>query len=1181
MRIDRLDLLAYGHFRDLCVDLSTPAAGLTVVIGPNEAGKSTAMRAIDALLFGIERGADDHFGAGRAALRVGACLSNGDGTTVEIVRQGLAKAPLVGADGGLVDADSLAHLLGGVERPLFRALFSIGHAELTDRSEDLLDTDAEIGRLVFGAGLGSTSLSVVLRRLEDRRDALFKKGARAQNPAVNAAIGVYRDLVKGARDLRVRSRAWEVLDHERQDKITAIDKLQNDLVLLRARRQRLDRLVAALPLLDRHRDAKDRLERLRDEGPVPPAAWAVAYDGARAEVEQASEDLKREAGQKKAIENQLVQLDIPEDLLMAQDRVNGLVERTGRYRKDCQDLPKREQELDQHQVIIRSHLKHLGVSPDAPNITLTPAQEHRIGELAAEHPRIAGSVQSATKEALDVDSKAAVLRRELEELPDVLDVSALERISRTAESVVSAPAELADARAERSTLESEATALLGRLGLARHTPAQAERLTVPPRARIESEREARLAIAGRWAALNAQRSTLNAARARLTAELLEVECAGNVPRLDELTAARAHRDTGWRLVRSAWLGEGLPDGDADAGAWACDMPLDVAYEAAVNDADAVADHLRNDADRVVRFARIEAEIHQLDDDERALAGERKILEDEEVELDATWQKVWAHLGIEVRDTTEMVEWREEHQGFLRIASKLHEVDSKINRLDDQIAEQAVALSVALAGIRKDPDQGGLIALVRQSRDVIQLANDSTLHRRTLEEALRTCESERPARRTALDKALSELAAWQKSWAGSLVPLGLGAETSPQGADRTLTLVRELRSEERAAAELETRIRGIRDDIAAYEHDVGMMVADLAPELAQEAPLVAVCHLKERLDVARGDRKLQDDLTAKREAVVARLADAKQRLDEWQSRIERLAIDVGVDSPSELPAAAQRAVQAAKIEESIAEIESALIEAGSGATFAEIRAEASAEGCDADQLRAELERIADDLENRESALGDVRETLGRLCKEIDGIDGSDAAAATEQQAEEALADLAGHVEEYARIAVASVLLDRVIADYGCRHQRPVLDRAAVTFAKLTGDAFAGLVVDVDSSGRQMLLAKRRNGDLLGISALSDGTRDQLYLALRLAGVEHHLDNATPLPLILDDLLVNFDDDRTGAGLDVLADLGKRTQVLLFTHHEHLVEMARRQLANDQLSIVRLRTRGEPISTEASL
>ncbi len=86
-------------------------------------------------------------------------------------------------------------------------------------------------------------------------------------------------------------------------------------------------------------------------------------------------------------------------------------------------------------------------------------------------------------------------------------------------------------------------------------------------------------------------------------------------------------------------------------------------------------------------------------------------------------------------------------------------------------------------------------------------------------------------------------------------------------------------------------------------------------------------------------------------------------------------------------------------------------------------------------------------------------------------------------------------------------------------------------------------------------------------MSTGTADQLYLALRVAAIEDYLDHADPLPFIADDLFINFDEKRAAAGFRVLDELAKKTQVLFFTHHEHLVDVARKTL-DDAVSVVTL-------------
>jgi len=84
-------------------------------------------------------------------------------------------------------------------------------------------------------------------------------------------------------------------------------------------------------------------------------------------------------------------------------------------------------------------------------------------------------------------------------------------------------------------------------------------------------------------------------------------------------------------------------------------------------------------------------------------------------------------------------------------------------------------------------------------------------------------------------------------------------------------------------------------------------------------------------------------------------------------------------------------------------------------------------------------------------------------------------------------------------------------------------------------------------------------------MSDGTLDQLYLSLRLATLEKYLETKEPMPFIVDDILIRFDDDRARATLEVLADLSKKTQVLFFTHHARLAEMAKELGTDRQMSL----------------
>lgn len=103
---------------------------------------------------------------------------------------------------------------------------------------------------------------------------------------------------------------------------------------------------------------------------------------------------------------------------------------------------------------------------------------------------------------------------------------------------------------------------------------------------------------------------------------------------------------------------------------------------------------------------------------------------------------------------------------------------------------------------------------------------------------------------------------------------------------------------------------------------------------------------------------------------------------------------------------------------------------------------------------------------------------------------------------------------------------------------------------------------------MLRVRRATGKLVDMGALSEGTRHQLYLALRLATVEHYAAEHQSMPFVLDDVFMTFDDERAAAGLRVLESVADRVQPVVLTHHAHLAELARDVLPEDRVHVHRL-------------
>jgi uncharacterized protein YhaN len=114
-----------------------------------------------------------------------------------------------------------------------------------------------------------------------------------------------------------------------------------------------------------------------------------------------------------------------------------------------------------------------------------------------------------------------------------------------------------------------------------------------------------------------------------------------------------------------------------------------------------------------------------------------------------------------------------------------------------------------------------------------------------------------------------------------------------------------------------------------------------------------------------------------------------------------------------------------------------------------------------------------------------------------------------------------------------------------HQGPILSRASALFTQLTLESFTQLETHYNAKDQPVLVGVRAEGRQVSVDGMSDGTRDQLYLALRLASLEHYLARNEPLPLIVDSILIQFDDQRAKVALQMLAQLSTRIQVIFFT------------------------------------
>ncbi|OKP80730.1 hypothetical protein A3844_26980 [Paenibacillus helianthi] len=203
----------------------------------------------------------------------------------------------------------------------------------------------------------------------------------------------------------------------------------------------------------------------------------------------------------------------------------------------------------------------------------------------------------------------------------------------------------------------------------------------------------------------------------------------------------------------------------------------------------------------------------------------------------------------------------------------------------------------------------------------------------------------------------------------------------------------------------------------------------------------------------------------------------------------------------------------------------------------------------EQERNAAEEAAVRIEEDRNALLQHR---GKLLQEREYLKERGMEDSVPQQLEEQRAALRGIAGQYAVTALTAELMGRTRRIYEQEKQPQVLRLASEYFAKLTEGEYHRVVMTL---GNKELKAEHKNLGLLDSGLLSRGTAEQLYLAIRLALAETMTHQAN-LPLLFDDLFVNFDERRLHAALSLLGELSATRQIIMMTCHRHVTEAASR-------------------------
>jgi uncharacterized protein YhaN len=509
----------------------------------------------------------------------------------------------------------------------------------------------------------------------------------------------------------------------------------------------------------------------------------------------------------------------------------------------------------------------------------------------------------------------------------------------------------------------------------------------------------------------------------------------------------------------------------------------------------------------------------------------------------------------------MEEWRELWSDFRVRLHQLREAEESLRRKTNQVRQAKKQLATVLA----DSEEKSFEILFEKTRRKVQQGEESTGRRNEIREQLQVLRTELAGHDQNLARAAAVAEAAEENWKLRCRAAGLPEGISPRSGLALLQERAELLEKFNAWKKASTERRKIMEAVRQYELEVKDQCHALGIE--GDTAEARVSKLWEALTRSREARSRFEHLSTQIQDAGNELSDIREGRAQALQALDDLMKLAGLETAEELEPLLANLELRDSARSRIETLRDTLMGLARGRTVDEFLSRIGEEDLEAHpQLKGLLQS---QKREKESALQGVLDRLYGLKSERRKLEAAgDAAANHRQQAESMAARLKEDASRYVRLRLAVHFLQTQIERFRKENQGPLLERSGEVFRSITRDAFAGLAAEFNADDTPVLVGVRPDGSLVPIAGMSDGTRDQLYLALRLAALERYLEQNEPMPLILDDLLITFDDDRAAAILPQLLKLAQHTQVLLFTHHHHLVELCRQTLGEEGFHLHRL-------------
>jgi uncharacterized protein YhaN len=407
-----------------------------------------------------------------------------------------------------------------------------------------------------------------------------------------------------------------------------------------------------------------------------------------------------------------------------------------------------------------------------------------------------------------------------------------------------------------------------------------------------------------------------------------------------------------------------------------------------------------------------------------------------------------------------------------------------------------------------------------------------------------------AARRRLAQAEEESTAARRRWRDALAAAGLPGTLLPKQVRQLVRCCDEIGQMLRRLSHRREEWEQRTGELDRLVSRIAQVAADAGVPLESDQPAEQLQHLTEAASREQTTMGRREELRRQWRQIDRQQARHKEAISRLKHRRRALLFEAGAEDEQDFR---QRALNAARAEVLLGEhatldreIAAALAGQCPEEAVRELVEGPASERLEGlrDELRQRLQSLQKELQERFERRGQLNEQLKALAADRQLAFKQLEFAAIEKRLEEA-------IHRWQVLAVTCRTLELIRTTYERDRQPETLQEASLYLERMTQGRYRRVWTPL---GENVLRVDDAEGHAIPVEVLSRGTREQLFLSLRLALAAFYSRHGAPLPLVLDDVLVNFDATRAKAAAAVLGDFAAAGhQVLVFTCHEHILRL----------------------------